>query len=307
MNENIQNQINEQNEEANDPENVTASIADLPMLTSDVVARDSRRVDIVEVNFKDGSVRVVESSDAPKITPEILTEKAKPIQSGKAIFDAAPYQVKIRHGKGLALDIEHSRLLDRMKDADPAEKTKAVKHLFLADMVVIQDTPTDTPTPMFSYEGTPDGFPPIEDCSDILLNELWNAYVDVNFPLEDQTYQVTVLRGMPIHASHLLRDTLELYPVRNALTPVSEMGGDAIEAWVARDTAQRQVIVSSMVLDPPLSYNAAGKKGAYPVEDISEGWVSMLYEAYKVVTIPSERLSQLRRFPRLVANGDRKE
>ena len=73
MNENIQNQINEQNEEANDPENVTASIADLPMLTSDVVARDSRRVDIVEVNFKDGSVRVVESSDAPKITPEILT------------------------------------------------------------------------------------------------------------------------------------------------------------------------------------------------------------------------------------------
>ena len=194
-----------------------------------------------------------------------------------------------------------------MKDADPAEKTKAVKHLFLADMVVIQDTPTDTPTPMFSYKGEPDGFPPIEDCSDILLNELWNAYVDVNFPLEDQTYQVTVLRGMPIHASHLLRDTLELYPVRNALTPVSEMGGDAIEAWVARDTAQRQVIVSSMVLDPPLSYNAAGKKGAYPVEDISEGWVSMLYEAYKVVTIPSERLSQLRRFPRLVANGDRKE
>ena len=54
MNENIQNQINEQNEEANDPENVTASIADLPMFTSDVVARDSRRTDTVEINFKDG-------------------------------------------------------------------------------------------------------------------------------------------------------------------------------------------------------------------------------------------------------------
>ena len=303
MNENIQNQINEQNEEAHDPDNVTASIADLPMLTSDVVARDSRRVDIVEVNFKDGSVRVVESSDAPKITPEILKEKAKPIQSAKMIFDAAEYQIQIRHGKGLALDIEHRRLLDRMKDADPAEKTKAVKHLFLADMVVIQDTPTDTPTPMFSYEGTPDGFPPIEDCSDILLNELWNAYVQVNFPIEDAKYQVTILRGMPIHASHLLRDTLEIYPVRNALTPVSEMGEDAIASWVTRDTAQRQVIVSSMCICPAFSFNQEGKKGAYAIEDISDGWLSILYEAYKVSNIPSEAVNSLRRFRRLVQDS----
>ena len=69
------------------------------------------------------------------------------------IFDAAEYQIQIRHGKGLALDIAHSQLLERMKDADAAERTKAVKHLFLADMVVIQDTPTDTPSPMFSYKG----------------------------------------------------------------------------------------------------------------------------------------------------------
>ena len=34
MNENIQNQINAQNEEAHAPENVIASVADLPMLTS---------------------------------------------------------------------------------------------------------------------------------------------------------------------------------------------------------------------------------------------------------------------------------
>ena len=73
MNETIQNQINAQNEEAHDPENVIASVADLPMLTSDVVARDSRRTDCVEINFLDGSARVVEASDAPEITPEILT------------------------------------------------------------------------------------------------------------------------------------------------------------------------------------------------------------------------------------------
>ena len=65
------------------PENVIASVADLPMLTSEVVARDSRRTDTVEINFLDGSARVVEASDAPEITPEILTEKAKPIQSAK--------------------------------------------------------------------------------------------------------------------------------------------------------------------------------------------------------------------------------
>ena len=303
MNENIQSQINAQNEEANAPENVIASIADLPMLTSDVVARDSRRVDVVEINFLDGSARVVEASDAPEITPEILTEKAKPIQSAKMIFDAAEYQIKIKHGKGLALDIAQSQLLERMKDADPAERTKAVKHLFLADMVVIQDTPTDTPTPMFSYEGTPDGFPPIEDCSDILLNELWNAYVNVNFPIEEAKYQVTILRGMPIHASHLLRDTLELFPVRNALTPVKDMGEDAIASWVVRDTAQRQVIVSSMVLSPAFSFNQEGKKGAYPIEDISDGWLSVLYEAYKVSNIPAEGVASLRRFRRLVQDS----
>ena len=212
----------------------------------------------MEINFLDGSARVVESSDAPEITPEILKEKAKPIQSAKMIFDAAEYQIKIKHGKGLVLDIAQSQLLERMKDADPAERTKAVKHLFLADMVVIQDTPTDAPTPMFSYQGTPDGFPPIEDCSDILLNELWNAYVDVNFPIEDAKYQVTILRGMPIHASHLLRDTLELYPVRNALTPVKDMGEDAKYRGLGstrRYCTKACVIVSSMCICPSFSFN----------------------------------------------------
>ena len=35
----------------------------------------------------------------------------------------------------------------------------------------------------FSFQGNPVDLPPIEDITDILLNALWDAYVDLHFPL----------------------------------------------------------------------------------------------------------------------------
>ena len=43
-------------------------VSEAPLLTPDIFERDNRKTAIVEVNFKDKSARLVETSDAPKVT-----------------------------------------------------------------------------------------------------------------------------------------------------------------------------------------------------------------------------------------------
>ena len=44
------------------------------------IPKSHRETEIVEVNLKNSQARIVESSDAPELTHDILAIKAKPIQ-----------------------------------------------------------------------------------------------------------------------------------------------------------------------------------------------------------------------------------
>ena len=48
--------------------------------SAEVIERDNRQVDVVEINFKDATAQVVQDSDAPKLTKKVLKEKGAPIQ-----------------------------------------------------------------------------------------------------------------------------------------------------------------------------------------------------------------------------------
>ena len=291
----IQNQLDSQIEQKREAE--AEVVSDVPLLTPDAIAKDRRRTDIVEINLRNQTARVVESSDAPELTAEVLaSEKGKPVQPVNLIFDGQKWSVHVRHGKPLHLQIKHEKLLEDYKDKKITpdmlrERDTAVKHLLLPEMIA---------DPQFSYEGEGEGHP-IEECSPILLNALWEAYLAIHSPTEDDIYQTTVLRGTPLHAAILLGESLELYP-----TPLdkkfADMSDDEIEATCKRSTAQRRILVASMILSPALLLNGEGKQGAYPIEDISEWMLQTLFQAYRVTNIPEAGIQALHRFQEM---GDR--
>ena len=266
--------------------------------SAEIIERDKRKVDIVEVNLKDASAKVVESSKAPKLTKKALKEKGAPIQTGKTVFDGETIEVDMWHGVSLALDIARSNIIDAYKDRDLndlatfTERETAVKRLMLSG--IIPDT--------FSYQGHPQGLPPIEECTDILLNALWDAYINLHFPIEDSIYQVKVVRGVPLDVNQMLGKTFEMYPVGDKPN-TAEMVEDELEMFVERSDAQRSVIVSSMVIEPCLSLDGeSGGKHPYPVEDLSEWMMQCLYAAYRVSNAPARGQVSLQRFLRQFTN-----
>ena len=81
--------------------------SEAPALTSDVFEKDDRESAICEVNFKDMSARLVEASDAPKLTVEVLKTKGKPVKTVEMFWDDQMWTVKIWDGK--PLDVSKSR------------------------------------------------------------------------------------------------------------------------------------------------------------------------------------------------------
>ena len=71
-----------------------------------------RSTAIVEVNFKDKSARLVETSDAPKLTAEVLRTKGKPVKTVEMFFDDQMWQGG-SPGRQTAkrLEVEHMKLL----------------------------------------------------------------------------------------------------------------------------------------------------------------------------------------------------
>lgn len=279
-------------------------VSDRPLLTPEVLERDQRKFDIVEVNLAKGAARVVETSDAPKLTSEVLTRKAKPIQTVEFVFDTEFFQVSVRHGVPFHLEIAHARLLETFSERPKAakmlaEKQRAVKQLFAAKMIS---------TPVFSYRGEPETYEfsdgstpiacyPIESCSLPLLDVLYRAYLSVNDPLAPEIYQVRVRRGLPLDAALLLQETAAFYPMGDSKKKFIDMTDEEIAAYEVRETAQRRVLTASLIDDPGLSYNGEGASGAYPVENLSVGGLNALYEAYRVSNVPEAGYKALRRFP----------
>ena len=85
-------------------------VSEAPTLTSEIFERDARTEARVEVNFKDESARLVETSDAPKLTRDVLETKGKPIKTVEMFFEDQMWQVKIRDGKSLSVEVAHLKL-----------------------------------------------------------------------------------------------------------------------------------------------------------------------------------------------------
>ena len=250
MNSKIQSQLDAQIQKKRAAQVVEVSEA--PTLTSEIFERDERETAIVEVNFKDESARLVKRSDAPKLTAEVLKTKGKSVKTVEMFFEDQMWQVKVRDGRPLSLEVEQMKLLLEYEGqehdrAAMEERDRIIANLLLGKMMV---------DPPFSYKGEGEGTP-IENRSSIMIEALCLAYNEINYPTKDEIYQVSVRRGVPADAFTLLEDTFEWYPVGGSAKKYVDMSEDELAAAEARNSAQRQVLVAKMILDPRLSYKKA--------------------------------------------------
>ena len=184
MNSKIQSQLDAQIQKKRAAQVVEVSEA--PTLTSEIFERDERETAIVEVNFKDESARLVKRSDAPKLTAEVLKTKGKPVKTVEMFFEDQMWQVKVRDGRPLSLEVEQMKLLLEYEGqehdrAAMEERDRIIANLLLGKMMV---------DPPFSYKGEGEGTP-IENRSSIMIEALCLAYNEINYPTKDEIYQVT--------------------------------------------------------------------------------------------------------------------
>lgn len=306
MNTSIEEQLEEQIDET--LEGANAEISKEPLrFSKEILERDQRETDIVEVNFRNLQAMVVNSSKAPKLTQKILKEKGKPIRDGEIIFDNKKMTIGVFHGKPLTIEIELQRILEEYAEQDMtskllAERKRRIEELMVAFMIA---------DPIFSYKGEPaDGYP-VEKLSDVLLAGFYEEYMVKNTPLEDDIYQCEVLRNQPIETAVLLGKTFEQFPVippEKKNEKVTDLLDDEMENFIERSNAQRAIQVSSFIISPKLTCESAdpkSKRGRLAVDHLSEGTMQMLYNAYRAVSIPKESLAMAQRFRRFSSNANR--
>ena len=281
--------------------------SDLPTFTPDIFDHDDREVVLVECNFKDMSARVVETSDAPKLTREVLETLGKPIKTVEMFYENAFFQVSVRDGIPLELEIQQLKLMTEYADRekDPVvkeERNIELSRLLLSGMLV---------DPQFSYRGRGEGVP-IETRSRVMLDSFAEAFSVVNQIETDAIYQVTVRRGVPADAFAITGgETFEFYPIGKQKKYL-EMSSEELSAEMARNTARRRVLVPAMIVDPQLSYapvdddsmdgTLVDETDGYPVGLLSERFMRTLFEAHRVTNIPAAGVASLRRFLR--SSGD---
>ena len=293
----IQEQLDQQIEGRRTAEVVDAS--ELPSLSSDIFERDDRESAIAEVNFKDMSARLVEMSDAPEVTVEVLETLGKPVKTVEMFYETGFWQVKVRDGVPIELDIRRLQLLSGAGEpatiADREALDGQVQQLIVSEMIS---------DPSFSFQGQGEGTP-IENRSPVLIASLWEAHAAVNNPVDDMIYQVQVSRGTPEDAYALTGETHEWYPVGAPTKPYTEMAAEELALEMQRYTARRRAILPVMIASPGLSYSddVSGQPG-YPVGLLSERFLRTLYEAHRVVNVPAAGLASLQRFLRANANPE---
>ena len=316
MNSKIQSQLDAQIQKKRVAQVVEVSEA--PLLTPDIFERDNRKTAIVEVNFKDKSARLVETSDAPKLTVEVLKTKGKPVKTVEFFYENSFWQVAVRDGIPLELEIKQLKIMMEYADREgnPAameERDLEISRMLLSGMMV---------DPPFSYLGVGEGIP-IETRSSVMIASLAAAFSAVNSPEEDAIFQVTVRRGVPADAFAITGETFEFYPVGGKQKKYTEMSDAELSAEMARNTARRQVLVPAMIVEPRLLYTpvfdeseetvdaseaavdlpAEADTEGYPVGLLSERFMRTLFEAHRVVNIPAAGVAALQRFLRAGADA----
>ena len=153
------------------------NIPDKPITIDAVLARDRRQTDIVEINIANQNAIVVEASDAPQLTAEVLAEKGKPTMEVDLLFEDQTLPIEVRNGIPFYVEIERFRLLrefegNQQTKKDEYDRNLAVLRFLVSELVV---------NPKLTYRGEGDGTP-IEDQSDLLLEAFYKSIVDVTSP-----------------------------------------------------------------------------------------------------------------------------
>ena len=84
------------------------------------------------------------------------------------------------HGVGLTLELLRQQVFDAYKDRNLEDLTTFVERDLEVKRLLLSGLIPDTFSVSTDF---PADLPPIEDITDILLNALWDAYVDLHFPL----------------------------------------------------------------------------------------------------------------------------
>ena len=280
-------------------------IAETPIrITPELLQKDKRSTGIVEINLSTGEAVVVETSEKPKLTKKALKEYGAPIQVGETYYEGAKMEVDIYHGLTLAVEIERQHLIESYKSKDLKDPAVIAERETDAKRLILSHSIPET----FSYQGVPDGLPPIEDVSPVLLESLWDAHLNVNSPITDNWVRVEVLRGTPLETNILLQKTFESFPVGGERIETQEMTDEELVVYVEKEDAKRAVYVATMLLNPCLSLNGEGNgEHPYPTESLSEKMMQCLYNAYRVLNSPAAEVQILNRFRRRTPNRKRKK
>ena len=245
------------------------------------------------------------------MTADVLKTKGKPVKTVEMYFEDQIFQVEVRDGKPLSLEVEQMKLLLEYEGqehdrAAMEERDLEISRMLFSGMMV---------DPPFSYQGEGEGIP-IETRSSVMIASLAAAFSAVNSPEEDAIFQVTVRRGVPADAFVITGETFEFYPVGGKQKKYTEMSDAELSAEMARNTARRQVLVPAMIVEPRLLYtpvfdeseetvDASEAAVDLPAEADTEGYpVGRCYrsgsyahtfnEAHRVVNIPAAGVASLK-------------
>ena len=149
-------------------------------------------------------VRVVETSDAPVFTDQLIKKKGKKTYTVEFVFDEDIYQIEVRRGMPMEFAVllkvtaevyalRRKRNIEENQDAEKldevaAEKSRlreeedrVVKQIIVASLVVRTIKKTKEIKLVFSLNGK-GGKIPIEDQSDLLLAAFHDAVMEVQTP-----------------------------------------------------------------------------------------------------------------------------
>ena len=292
MNKKIQEQLDQQIESKRAA--AVVSDSELPFLDSDIFDDDTRETEIVEIRLSDMTARIVESSDAPKLTRDVLQTLGTPIKTVEFFYRDRFYKALVRDGVSLALEIEQLKVLMQLDEGNPVtqkQKNVEISRLYASRLLV---------DPAFSYHEKEKGAGvQIESVSEALLNALSSALKAVDDLYENTIFRVAVYRGTPEDRFALFSD-FEWYSVGKS-KKYTDMGEDELNAAMARNQNNRQIEVAAMIADPPLCIDPEAteppkdENAPYPVGLLSERFMRTLHQAHLCVTTPENSLRALQR------------
>ena len=157
-------------------------IPEKPIPIDEILARDRRQTDIVEINIANQQATLVGASDAPQLTAEVLAEKGTLTKTAELLFEdiqqtGEPPTIEILNGIPFYIEVERFRLLREFEGKttkiDEYDRNLTVLRYLVSELVV---------DPKLSFRGEGEGSP-IEKQSDLLLEAFYKAIVDVTAPM----------------------------------------------------------------------------------------------------------------------------